>query len=420
MPDIDRRVCLSRDQLIRQAVLLVFRDPMPSECLRLFHLSRRDWSRLLYWLDVSGLALYLLDRLIELGLRDRVPQDTLDRLHRNAIDNEKRTRGMIDESIAVQGEFQRADLSYSVIKGLSLCPESVSRPELRHQFDLDFLIAEKSIDEARQLLEDRGYRLYAVGGKSLEFKIHERPHGSMKDMYKDTPERAVELHVESESATGDSRLGRAVRRAMHGMSMPVLSPVDLFVGQGLHAFKDVCSDFCRIAHLLEFYRHVIARRDDHVFWMKLRTAAGGDRRTSLGIGVVVYLLTSIFGEFAPVALTEWTVKSLPPSIRLWLDVYGQRGVFAKPPGTKLYLLLQAELERVGLPRRRALNESLLPSRLPPMVVRGFAGETLFTRIARYLLQCRVICWRLHFHFVEGLRYAWESYRWRQYREQLPS
>ncbi len=162
MPGIDRRVCLSGDQLIRQAVLLVFRDPMPSECLRLFHLSRREWSRLLYWLDVSGLALSLLDRLCELGLRDRVPQDILDHLQ------------------------------------------------------------------------------------------------------------------------------------------------------------------------------------------------------------------------------------------------------------------QAELERAGLPGRSAFKKSLLPSRLPPMVVRGLAGETISTRITRYLLQCRVICWRLHFHSVEGLRYAWGSYRWRRYRERLSS
>ena len=45
--------------------------------------------------------------------------------------------------------------------------------------------------------------------------------------------------------------------------MPVLSPVDLFLGQGLHAYKHVCSEFSRVAHLLEFRRHVLARRDDH-------------------------------------------------------------------------------------------------------------------------------------------------------------
>ncbi len=411
---------LNKDQLIRQAVLLAFCDPLRDECLRLLRLSGKEWQRLFYWLDVSGLALYLFDRLGELGLRDELPPAVIDRLQQNMVDNIKRTGGMMEESVAIQREFQRAGVSYSVIKGRSLCPEAVSRPELRHQFDLDYLVAEKSIFDACQVLECRGYRLYAASGKSWEFKINERPHGSLRDLYKDSPERAVELHVESEYATGHSRLSRARQRKMDGILMPVLSPVDLFLGQGLHAFKDVCSAFSRTAHLLEFYRHVIARRDDHRFWTELRSSAGSDRRASLGIGVVTYLLTSIMGDFAPHALTDWTVQSLPASVRLWVNKYGRRTIFGKPPGTKLYLLLQKELERAGVPGKRSIKKSLLPLRLPPLVVRGSSSETVPVRIARYRLQGRVIFARLHFHIVEGLRYAWESYRWRQHLEQLPS
>jgi hypothetical protein len=36
------------------------------------------------------------------------------------------------------------------------------------------------------------------------------------------------------------------------------------------------------------------------------------------------------------------------------------------------------------------------------------------RIGRYRLQLSFILGRLRFHIVEGLRYTWESYRWRQY------
>jgi hypothetical protein len=373
---------------------------------------------LLYWLDVSGLALYLFDRLCELGLCERMPPAIIDRLQQNTIDNVKRTQGMVEESVAIQREFQRACLSYSVIKGLSLCPDAVLRPELRHQFDLDFLVAEKSISEARQLLEHRGYRLYAISGNSWEFKINETPYGSLENMYKDSPECAVELHVEPEAASTNSRLSRTTHREMFGILMPVLSPVDLFLGQALHAFKDVCSAFSRTAHLLEFYRHVIVRRDDANFWMELRSKAECDRKASLGIGVVTHLLTSIMGDFAPTALTDWTVQTLPPSVQLWVNMYGRLTIFGKPPGTKLYLLLQKELEDAGVPGKHSIRRALLPSRLPPPVVRGSSIETLSVRIARYRLQCRVIFSRLGFHLMEGLRYALESYRWRQSLKRL--
>ena len=126
-----------------------------------------------------------------------LPAAVLARLQRNLQDNVERTRGMIAESVAIQEEFQEARLSYATLKGFSLYPDSVPKPELRHQFDLDFLVAEKSVPDARRILERRGYRLYAISGRSWEFKINETPGISMKDLYKDLPGRSVELHVEA-------------------------------------------------------------------------------------------------------------------------------------------------------------------------------------------------------------------------------
>ncbi len=51
------------------------------------------------------MALYLHDRLIELGHRDVLPAVVLDRLQQNQIDNTARTRGMIAESVSLQHEF---------------------------------------------------------------------------------------------------------------------------------------------------------------------------------------------------------------------------------------------------------------------------------------------------------------------------
>jgi hypothetical protein len=404
---------LNREQLLHEAVLLTFCDPLPQQCARLSNLSERQWWKLQKWLDISGLALYFLDRMVEVQLFDMVPTSVLGRLQQKLHDNIGRTDGMAAESVAIQQELQGADLSYAALKGFSLCPDSVPKPELRHQFDLDFLVAEESAPEARQILERRGYRLYAISGRSWEFKINERPVVSLNDLYKNSPGRAVELHIEAKVPGCPGLLDRVESRDFHGMRMPVLSPVDLFLGQGLHVYKHVFSEFSRAAHLLEFRRHVLLRGNDDRFWDELRSVAEGNPRAVLGLGVVTQLITRVMGDFAPEALTNWTANRLPPSARLWINMYGRRVVFDKFPGSKLYLLLQNELESTGIPSKRSLRESLLPRRLPPAIIRASSRETLAARISRYRLQLNFVLGRLRFHIVEGARYSWESYRWRQ-------
>ena len=403
---------------MREAALLIFCGPVPHQCIRLQSLSEREWRRLLHWLDISGLALYFLDRIVELKFTDWLPPRVLARLQENLADNTERTRGMIAESIAIQLQFQEAGLSYAKLKGLSLWPSSVPRPELRSQFDLDFLVAADSAPAARRILEQRGYRLYIVSGRSWEFKLNEKPGVSLKDLYKASPSHAVELHIESNVLGHSSALERTERRQLHGCSMPVLSPADLFLGQGLHAYKHVCSEFSRVAHLLEFRRPVLVRRDDRAFWSELQSTAGRNRRACLGLGVVTLLIEHVMGDFAPEALRDWTVECLPQSARLWVERYGRRAVFGNHPGSKLYLLLQRELEAVGVPAKRSLRQILLPVRLPPAVIRAFPNETLAVRLRRHRAQLRFILFRLRFHVVEGLRYAWESHRWRRQIDQF--
>jgi hypothetical protein len=242
------------------------------------------------------------------------------------------------------------------------------------------------------------------------------PGVPIRDLYKDLPGRSVELHVEAEIAGRCGLLERVERREFHGIRMPVLSPVDLLFGQGMHAYKHICSEFSRTAHLLEFRRHVLLRREDEGFWAELQARAEEDPRACVGLGVVTLLIASVMVHFAPEALTRWTVERLPLPARLWVKRYGRRVAFGSFPGNKLYLLLQRELEFSGIAAKRSLRQSLLPRRLPPSVIRASADETLGMRLRRYRMQLQVILLRLRFHLVEGLRYTWESYRWRRYMD----
>jgi hypothetical protein len=354
-----------------------------------------------------------LDRLVELQSTHLLPAPVLTRLLRNLEDNTERTRGMVAESIAIQQEFKDARLRYAVLKGLSLCPSSVPRPELRSQMDLDFLVAEEDLPQARSILARRGYRLYGTSGGSWEFKRNEKPGITLKDLYKHLDSWVVELHVESGASSRDSLLEHREWRELYGFCMPALSPVDLFLRQGLHAFKHICAEFARAAHLVEFRRHVLFRAGDSAFWDALHSAANENPRAPLALGVVTLLITRVMGEFAPEALTRWTVDFLPPSARLWVELYGYRAVLGSFPGSKLYLLLQSELDAAAVPASRPLRQSLLPSRLPPPVIRAFPNEALSVRLGRYRMQANLTLNRLRFHIVEGLRFAWERRRWRR-------
>jgi hypothetical protein len=407
-----RRRALSGREKIREALLLIFCDPAPRECRRLWLLSDGQWRQALQWLDVSGLALYFLDRIIDQGLQDMIPPRVLARLEKDLVDNTRRTDTMIAEANAIHADFQNAGLSYATLKGFSLWPVSVSRLELRSQLDLDFLVAEESAPEARRILEARGYRLHAISGRSWEFKAGEVPRPSLKNLYKATPHRCAELHIEPAEAEL-SLLARTERQCLHGVSFPVLAPEDLFLGQGMHLFKHLCSEFSRAAHMLEFRRHVMARSHDARFWARLRTLAEADSRVPLALGVATRWITHLMGEFAPEAFTSWTVARVPATVGLWIEGYGRQTVLADAPGTKLYLLLQQEMMRAGAAGARPAPQALVPRRFPPPIALPVPNESRASRIRRHWTQLRFILTRLRFHVVEDLRYLYEAYRWKR-------
>lgn len=411
------------ERLVREAILLIFCDPLPQQCLQLRHLSRRKWKKLLRWLDLSGLALYFFDRVIELRLVDFVPASVIKCLEQRLIQNTQRTQSMTAESVAIQCEFQKAGLCYAVLKGLSLWPNSIPNPELRLQFDLDYLVADENMQEARDILVRSGYRFSASSERCWKFIRNERSALTLKDVYRDTGSWAIELHDVSGGSERSSPLLRLKWRELRGISMPTLSPVDVFLRQGLHAYKDVCSQFFRLSLLIEFYRHVIFCRNDDEFWKALHREAHENPQAVLGLGVVTLLITQIMGEFAPEALTHWTVDRLPRPARLWVATYGRRIVLGSFPGSKLYRLLKGELEAGASPAKQLLRHSPNPSGPPASATLDFPVETFsirlvrFIRLMRYRMQFDLIPSRLRFYGIESLRLALETRRWRRIMKQ---
>jgi hypothetical protein len=409
---------LRRTQCLREAVIATFCKPAAEVAEGLAEFSLSDWQRVLFWLDASGLALYLLDRLRSLGLQHCLPQPILKRLRQNLDDNQERTAALFNEAVAVSSALRQKHISCALLKGITLSPESVPDSTLRCQLDLDILVAENHAMAAQQAVTDLGYRLHAVSGNTLEFKAGVSADPDIGNLYKLRPQRSLELHVLPRPTKGSGharqdRLTRALPRCIQGTMLPALSPADLFLQQALHLFKHLCSEHTRASWVLEFWRHVQARRNDIAFWREVESLAADEAQGNVAIGAATLLASNIFGGFAPEELPRWTADRLSPAVRLWIETYGLRVLLADFPGSKLYLLLRSHLRADSGAARASLRRLVFPTRLPPRITQGEAGERLTSRLKRAQIEVRFLLFRLRFHVIEGVRYAIESSRWQR-------
>ncbi len=397
---------------LREAVLAAFHTEAESISAEFAGYSVRDWIHNYPWLDSSGLALYLLDRLITLGCEDALPLAVRDRLQDNLADNRARTEALFAESLSINDSFQEEGIVSVNLKGVTLWPDSVPDPALRCQMDLDFLVCAEDAPKARQVLERSGYLLYVISGDTWEFRAGTSAVASRKDLYKPKPQRTVDLHLAN---TTDRRLASAQLKTFHGKLLPALSPVDLFIAQARHLFQHVSGAFTRAGWVLEYRRHVLARYQDSAFWEAVKHSSSQRPQDAIAVGIATLLTSQIFGQFAPQALSWWTVDRLPAGVRLWVQAYGRSVMLADFPGTKLYLLLKKELGSEQPQQSVTIHKHYLPMHLPPLISHGHAGERPASRLKRYLAQIRFVLFRLRFHFLENIRYTSECSRWRRRR-----
>ena len=409
----------SRKLRLKNAVLASFYESAAEVAERLEEFSESDWRRALNWLDLSGLALYLLDRLTFLGLHGCLPTPILERLQRNLADNRERTAALFHEAVGIGRALKRNNISFALLKGVTLSPESVPEMALRCQMDIDILIRESDALAAGDIVMSFGYRLDCIKGLEWTFTAGTEKTMGIADIYKVRPQRMVELHLlpaADPTFARDDRLARARNRRFQHFELPALSPSDLFVQQALHIFKHLCSENTRALWLLEFWRHVLARRTNLAFWRRVESIAGAEPGADLAVGAVTLLTTLLFGPFAPEELSRWSMDRLSPEVRLWIETFGRRILLADFPGNKFYLLLRQQLNAGPSPPRVLGWRVLLPLHWwPTRITHGKAGERLYARLIRYRVETRYIWSRLRFHMETGLPYAIESWRWRHHQ-----
>jgi hypothetical protein len=409
----------ARSILLKKAVLAAFLSPAVEVEAQFAGFNAADWEHILYWLDISGLALYLLHRLTELGLTRCLPEQLLRSFQGDLDANRVRTQALFDEAAIISDALRQRGITFAILKGITLSPDSVPDCALRWQIDLDLLVASSDATAARHVLMTHGYALHAVCGNTMEFTAGQSGAPDIRKIYRVHSQRSLELHMLSTSPGRNGqrtdRLARAQLRSFDcapaSVLMPALAPADILAQQSLHLFKHLCSEHTRASWVLEFWQHVETRRHDPAFWADVERIASLEPQGELALGIAFHLSALVFGS-AHDQIAQTAVAKLPQNIRLWIETYGLRVLLADSHGNKLYLILRQEL-RSDASSRPAIRRLVFPAHLPPAITRGIPDEPLMDRLSRYRTQIRFLFRRLHFHVVEGLRYAIELSRWQR-------
>ncbi len=217
----------------------------------------------------------------------------------------------------------------------------------------------------------------------------------------------------SDTVSNSDRLSRRQLLAVRDHQLPALSPPDILVLQGQHLFKHMCSEHTRASWVLEYWRHVCARRNDAAFWDEVELIAKQEPGSDIAIGAATLLASLVFGPFAPKSLSRWSMDQLPPAICLWIQLYGRRVLLSDTLFSKLYLLLREELNPKSSAEHTARRRLIFPIHKPPRITWATEREGLWTRLRRYRFEAQFIVHRLRFHVAEGLGLAIESLRWQR-------
>jgi hypothetical protein len=327
-------------------------------------------SRLLGWLDLSGLALPLWRR-IESQHQEagRLPQEWRDALQERQNRNALRFRDMLAEFQRVNDAFRANSIDCITMKGFSLIPDFCGDPAIRHQTDFDFLVDPAGVEKTAAVLQSLGYstpRLSSTEESPFTTPLRRVP-SHKDDIYALQQHRQVDLHVSltERSEWIDLRVPddchrRAVDLTSCGIRFRALSLADRFICQIFHAFRHSFRSWVRLSWLLEIGRFIEIHRENAVLWGKVIDLSGSDTVTQRIFGFILQLANRLFKSAIPRELHAWTEPGITKSMRAWLDFFSEKWGLADWPGNLSNLFLASEF----IPDRR-LRHQYWASRLFP-------------------------------------------------------
>ncbi len=373
--------------------------------------SAREWKRVLFWLDSSGLALYLLGRIESLQATHLLPQPVRARLRQNLKDNRDRTTTLMEEMRVIHQRFSANEVEFAVLKGYSLVPEYCPVAALRHQCDLDYLVAPHHLHRASHLLHAMGYSRVHRSPGTYTFSRRTGDLPSRDEIYKPALNYSVELHTSvwenDEVAVLEELPQLLARRQFHqtsGLVFPVLAPEDRFIHQCIHVLSHTLQFWIRLAWLYEIANFLQRSSTDSAFWRLVERRIIGREYVAKAIHFVSLLAARMFGVNTP-AFRPGDY----PSFELWINEYGRRWAMHDLPGSKLSLFLFPQFMNEEQ-WRKLERQRLFPLHRPHAATQLDAVEprrSFRTQAAEYLYASQ----RLRFHAREAVVYWCKKPHW---------
>ena len=377
--------------------------------------SNADWKSVLWWLDISGLAIYFLVQCQNNDARRLIPEWLSEELTQRLENNRFRIAALRREACELTQRLEVSGVRYALLKGMTLAPESVPDSAFRYQADLDVLVARRNASQAAHCASKLGYNLHATSGETLEFRAGEASIPKITNMYSALTQRALELHLLAEEDEQSSPLARRELRRFDGIEIAVLSAPDILVQQAKHLVKHLCGEHTRLSWVLEFHRHVQARCRDNVYWKSVESIAAAEKNGDLAMGMALWVAEQFFGITPMEMPWQWSAKAIPPRILLWLKRYVRTLLMGDAIGNKLYALLREEIPD-GVEPERSTRRILFPHYLPRPILQSKPRERFTERLTRYAVEIDFFFQRLQFHVAEGVRFSIEASRWRRAAE----
>lgn len=407
---------------------------------RLASFSAGDWARTLEWLDHSGLALLLWDRLNELRQANVVPSGLGSRLKKNLADHCLRIAEMSEEFNSINRCLEGAGIRYAALKSFALIPEYCPDACLRTTYDHDYLLPVDSLECAEQALRAIGYMRQAEAVDHPLVYFHQiRPPGrpqSRDDLYSPKFPRTVEVHfrlwddnelkiplrfpADPLSRSEIRRLSPAELglghhpRFKHGLSFYALSKEDELIFQVLHAFRHILQNWCRLCSLRDIAWFLEHRLRDHAFWDRFCESIGATPLLPEITGVVFSLSASLFGATLSGNLASRTTETLPKPVALWLTRYGTDLAISNFSDTKFGLFLHREFVQDGAAWREIEKNRLFPLHRPNRPA-ATPSPKLALRLLASWKQGLYVLERVRHHLVGATQYGLESRRWARAR-----
>ena len=409
-----------RDRDLRVLLLSALR-PAPdfSRLAVLRHCSVPQLHKLLRWLDQSGLALYFFTQLRDHRALDNVPEQFSGALEYRLEANQERTRAMLSEFQRLVESFHRNDVIFCALKGVTLTPEFCRETNLRHQTDFDFLIAENSLERAKNAMRSCGYEQQETreaGELTFATPLAHVPSPN-DNIYVIPRHREVDLLTslcqQNHGVSIDTGLGSfdsVETKTLHGLSFPTLPTEEMFCLQVMHAFQHLLGSWVRVSWLFEIGYFIDGHCGDSDLWGAVMERVGPDPKARNAFGLIISLTKTLFPRQIPRLLEDWCLRPLSPRIEAWVTHFGLKTAVSDLDGTKLTLFVHSEF----VDDRESWN-SYLRDRIFPVGRRSSIGTAMTadpgTRIKLRVSEWRHAVCRAMFHTRSLFSLPVDALRW---------